>query len=114
MVFILVCYDQVLFLELRKLEKLAEDGVFEVNWLMELLRELIEAIFVWISSNKEIWAITEEKLTVQPSDNFKKVLVFVSFPILLREVMAVNVFKSSTCISSAYSYLFLTFGFLHN
>lgn len=80
MVFILVRYDQVLFIELRKLEKLAEDGVFEVNWLMELLRELIEAIFAWISNNKEIWAITEE-MTVQPSENFKKVLVccFFSF-----------------------------------
>lgn len=70
---------QVLFLELRKLEKLAEDGVFEVNWLMELLRELMEAIFVWISGNKEIWAITEEKLTVQPSDNFKKLILDMQF-----------------------------------
>ncbi|KAE7997868.1 hypothetical protein FH972_002465 [Carpinus fangiana] len=51
---------------------------FQVNWLMELLRELIEAIFAWISNNKEIWAITEEK-TVQPSDNFKKFVLDVQF-----------------------------------
>jgi hypothetical protein len=76
MVFILVCYDQELFLELRKLEKLVEDGVFEVDWLMELLRELIEAINVWISNNKAIWAISKENFTVQHSDNFKKVYVF--------------------------------------
>lgn len=76
MVFILVSFDRVLFLELRKMEKLAEDCVFEVGWLMELLRELIEAIFVWISNNKEIYAIPEEGLTVQHSDTFKKVRYF--------------------------------------
>ncbi|KAF2314723.1 hypothetical protein GH714_030175 [Hevea brasiliensis] len=51
---------QVLFLELRKLDKLTEFNVFEVDWLMELLRELIESIFVWISNNKDIWKTNEE------------------------------------------------------
>ncbi|XP_038718564.1 exocyst complex component EXO84B-like isoform X2 [Tripterygium wilfordii] len=47
---------QVLFLELRKLCKLAEENVFELDWLIELLRELMEAIFVWTTNNKEMWA----------------------------------------------------------
>ncbi|CAK7349319.1 unnamed protein product [Dovyalis caffra] len=59
---------QVLFLELRKLGKLTEDDVFEVDWLMELLRELIEAIFVWISNDKEIWENNEEQLNFQHPD----------------------------------------------
>lgn len=70
---------QELFLELRKLEKLVEDGVFEVDWLMELLRELIEAINVWISNNKAIWAISKENFTVQHSDNFKKFILDMHF-----------------------------------
>ncbi|OMO54131.1 hypothetical protein COLO4_36582 [Corchorus olitorius] len=58
---------QVLFLELRKVDKLSEDNVFEEDWLMELLRELIEAIFSWIANNKEMWRSTNENLPVQLS-----------------------------------------------
>lgn len=61
---------QGLFSELRKLEKLAEDNVIEEDWLMELLRELMEAIFVWISNHEEIWTITDEDLTDQHSNDF--------------------------------------------
>ncbi|KAG2719270.1 hypothetical protein I3760_03G259800 [Carya illinoinensis] len=50
-----------------------------ICWLMELLRELIEAIFVWISNNKEIYAIPEEGLTVQHSDTFKKFALDMQF-----------------------------------
>ncbi|KAK8688562.1 hypothetical protein V6N13_087323 [Hibiscus sabdariffa] len=39
---------QVLFFELRKVDKIDEDNVFEEDWLMKLLRELIEAIFSWM------------------------------------------------------------------
>ncbi|XP_020539035.1 exocyst complex component EXO84B isoform X1 [Jatropha curcas] len=60
-------FFQLLFLELRKLDKLAEDNVFEVDWLMELSRDLIKAVFIWISNNKEIWEI-KENLTFQHSD----------------------------------------------
>ncbi|XVF32346.1 hypothetical protein REPUB_Repub17cG0074000 [Reevesia pubescens] len=59
---------QVLFLELRKVDKLAEDNVFEEDWLMELLRELIKAIFSWIVNNKEIWRNMKENAPVQLSD----------------------------------------------
>lgn len=64
---------QVLFLELRKLEKLSEDNIFEVDWLLELLRELIEAVFVWVSNNKENWDIDGENMTVELPLNFKQV-----------------------------------------
>ncbi|KAH1081468.1 hypothetical protein J1N35_021229 [Gossypium stocksii] len=59
---------QVLFLELRKVDKSDEDNVFEEDWLMELLRELIAAIFSWIVNNKEIWRNTQEDSPVQLSD----------------------------------------------
>ncbi|TYH43789.1 hypothetical protein ES332_D11G150900v1 [Gossypium tomentosum] len=59
---------QVLFLELRKVDKIDEDNVFEEDWLMELLRELIAAIFSWIVNNKEIWRNTQEYSPVQLSD----------------------------------------------
>ncbi|XVF81029.1 hypothetical protein PTKIN_Ptkin15bG0123600 [Pterospermum kingtungense] len=59
---------QLLFLELRKVDKLAEDDVFEEDWLMRLLRELIETIFSWIANNKEIWRNTEENSPGQLSD----------------------------------------------
>eukprot|EP00257_Ricinus_communis_P020106 XP_015579265.1 exocyst complex component EXO84A [Ricinus communis] len=56
---------QVLFLELRKLNKLSEDDIFEAKWLMQLIRELIEAIFAWISSNKKIWETDKGDLNFQ-------------------------------------------------
>ncbi|KAL6271371.1 hypothetical protein ACE6H2_028282 [Prunus campanulata] len=70
---------QVLFLELRKLEKLSEDNIFEVDWLLELLRELIEAVFVWVSNNKENWDIDGENMTVELPLNFKQFVLDVQF-----------------------------------
>ncbi|TXG63872.1 hypothetical protein EZV62_010866 [Acer yangbiense] len=71
---------QVLFLELRTLNKLAEDNVFESDWLMELLSELIEAIFVWISNNyKQIWTATEEDLISQDSDVYNQFVLDIHF-----------------------------------
>lgn len=66
-----------MFSELRKLEKLAEDNFIEVDWLVDLLRELMEAIFVSISSNKEIFTINEEYLTDQHSGDFMQVYMLV-------------------------------------
>ncbi|XP_062024913.1 exocyst complex component EXO84B-like isoform X1 [Rosa rugosa] len=63
---------QVLFLELRKLEKLSEDNVFEVDWLIELLGEIIEAVFVWISNNKEFRDINKENMTEDHPLAFKQ------------------------------------------
>lgn len=73
MVFILICYKQVLFLELRKVDKIDEDNVSEEDWLIELLRELIVAIFSWIVNNKEIWRNTQEGSPVQLSDIISQV-----------------------------------------
>lgn len=69
---------QVLFLELRKIEKLDEENVFEVNWLMGLLREMMESMFIWVSKNKEINATTEENMSLQ-TDEAKQVSDFPPF-----------------------------------
>lgn len=66
----------MLFLEMRKLDKLIEDSIFRPDWLMELLRELIEAIFLWASNNKEIWETNEENQKVQQSDIINQVCIF--------------------------------------
>ncbi|KAL0459367.1 UNVERIFIED_CONTAM: hypothetical protein Slati_0563900 [Sesamum latifolium] len=49
-----------LYLELKKLEKLAEDDLVDVNWLMNLLREVTSATFEWKSSKSTIWKIDQE------------------------------------------------------
>lgn len=44
---------------MRKLEKLAEEN-FNEDWLMDYLRDLVEAMFVWISRNEETWEIPKD------------------------------------------------------
>ncbi|XP_029125367.1 exocyst complex component EXO84B-like [Cajanus cajan] len=63
---------QVLFLELRKIERLEEENVFEVNWLVGLLRELMESMFIWISTNKKM-------LTSSQTDEAKQFILDVQF-----------------------------------
>ncbi|KAK8565266.1 hypothetical protein V6N13_020387 [Hibiscus sabdariffa] len=69
---------QVLFFELRKVDKIDEDNFFEEDWLMELLRELIEAIFSWMVNNKEIWR-NKENSPVQLSDIVSQFVLDVHF-----------------------------------
>ncbi|XP_004292228.1 PREDICTED: uncharacterized protein LOC101306406 [Fragaria vesca subsp. vesca] len=69
---------QVLFLELRKLENLSEDNVFEVEWLIKLIGDLIEAVFVWISNNKEFWD-TNVDMTEDHPLAFKQFVLDVQF-----------------------------------
>lgn len=69
---------QVLFLELRKIEKLEEENVFEVNWLMELLREVMVCMFIWVSKSKKINATTEEHVSLQ-TDEAKQFIMDVQF-----------------------------------
>ncbi|XP_027189164.1 exocyst complex component EXO84B-like isoform X3 [Cicer arietinum] len=69
---------QALFLELRKIEKLEEENVFEGNWLMELLREVMVSMFIWLSKNKEMNATTEEKVSLQ-TDEAKQFILDVQF-----------------------------------
>lgn len=94
MALVLLSHDQVLFLELRKLEKLSEDNVFEVDWLLELLGELMEAAFIWISNNKEIWDSNEENMTAEHLLDLKQVCVpFLSlFPYFWRSASSLVLF----------------------
>lgn len=64
-------------MELRTVNKHAEENVFEPDWLMELLREVVQTLFLWISNNKEMRALTEEDLTRQNSDVYDQVYVFI-------------------------------------
>ena len=67
---------QALFLELRKLEKLAE-GNIEMEWLMEFFQALMEARFAWSKNNKDIWTTSEDDLIVQHPVNFKQVYIYI-------------------------------------
>ncbi|XP_028765490.1 uncharacterized protein LOC114723476 [Neltuma alba] len=59
---------QFLFLEMRKLEQLAEGNVLEVDWLTDLLREMMESIFIWVSQNKNILGSAEENTSSEHDD----------------------------------------------
>ncbi|CAI0386187.1 unnamed protein product [Linum tenue] len=80
---------QGLFLELKKLEKLAEDQVFESSWVMDLISELIDAVFVWISKNKKIWEMDEQVST--SSEGLKQFVLDMHF---LREITKLGVYFS--------------------
>lgn len=58
------------------MERLAESDVFEKEWLVEILKELIEALFICISNEKEIGDTKEENLTAENSLTYKQVLDF--------------------------------------
>ncbi|KAL5990404.1 hypothetical protein ACLOJK_011304 [Asimina triloba] len=65
--------SEVLFLQLRELEKLAKDIFVGVDWLLEeLLKELMEALFVWLLNNQEFWTGTRESSIMQQSSNFNQ------------------------------------------
>ncbi|KVI12349.1 hypothetical protein Ccrd_009231 [Cynara cardunculus var. scolymus] len=68
--------DHVLFLELRKVEELAEDNVAEFDWLVNLLTELVQTTFDWISINGET-RITHDNAdtTDQQSDRLTQVTI---------------------------------------
>ena len=64
---------KTLFLELRKIERLAASNIFDKEWLSEILRELVETIFVWISTNKDMWTTSDENSTPENSIICKQV-----------------------------------------
>nr|POE57317.1 exocyst complex component exo84c [Quercus suber] len=67
---------------------------------MELLKELIEAIYVWISNNKAIWATSEENFSAQHSDNFKRFVLDMHF---LEEIaMRGGYFSNNTLVLVTY------------
>ncbi|KAD3068549.1 hypothetical protein E3N88_36429 [Mikania micrantha] len=71
---------QILFMEVRKVEELAEDNIVEFDWLVSLLTELIETTFEWISKNGENW-VTHNKIdtTDQESDRMTQFALDMQF-----------------------------------
>lgn len=51
---------QALFLQLRKLEDLSKSIFIDKDGLVDkLLKELMEAVILWLSENQEFWENTE-------------------------------------------------------
>ncbi|KAI4301060.1 hypothetical protein L6164_034377 [Bauhinia variegata] len=71
-------FFQIFSLELRKLEQLTEENIFEVDWMTGLLRDLIESIFIWVSKNKEIHSTAKENMNSE-SDDSKQFILDVQF-----------------------------------
>nr|GMD20108.1 exocyst complex component EXO84A-like [Ipomoea batatas] len=69
---------QEFYLELRRLKKHAEDHFIDLDWLTDILKELMEAIFLWISS-EEIWEISKEHLSDQNCGNFTQLKLDLHF-----------------------------------
>ncbi|KAL2487895.1 Exocyst complex component EXO84A [Forsythia ovata] len=63
-----------LYIELKKLQKLAGDDYVDNDWLMALLEELVGATFAWISSKSEIWTISKEDLADHCTDFMQFIL----------------------------------------
>lgn len=73
-IFILENDNQVLFLQLRQLEKLAREVFVGRDWEVEdLLRELMEAVFFWLSNNKEFCTVTGESAVAEQSSGLEQV-----------------------------------------
>eukprot|EP00268_Persea_americana_P063468 TRINITY_DN8236_c0_g1_i11.p1 TRINITY_DN8236_c0_g1~~TRINITY_DN8236_c0_g1_i11.p1 ORF type:complete len:636 (-),score=181.13 TRINITY_DN8236_c0_g1_i11:956-2863(-) len=70
---------QVLFLQLRQLEKLAREVFVGRDWeVKDLLRELMESVFFWLSNN-EFWTIDGESSVAEQSNGFEKFLLDMQF-----------------------------------
>ena len=71
--------NQVLFLQLRQLEKLAREVFVGRDWeVKDLLRELMESVFFWLSNN-EFWTIDGESSVAEQSNGFEKVYKMLFF-----------------------------------
>ncbi|XP_026389417.1 exocyst complex component EXO84B-like [Papaver somniferum] len=73
---------QVLFLEMRGLKNLVRQiFVTEVWRVEELLKELMETVFVWLSNCQDFWKAIEDKSTinVQQSRGFEQFIVDMHF-----------------------------------
>ncbi|KAK9146332.1 hypothetical protein Sjap_006235 [Stephania japonica] len=71
---------EMLFQELRNVDKLGKEVYYGANWLLEeLLTELTANIFLWLSSNEEFWKVIEDNSTLQHSDGFWKFALDVQF-----------------------------------
>ncbi|KAK9083094.1 hypothetical protein Scep_029565 [Stephania cephalantha] len=69
---------EMLFQELRNVDKLGKEVYNGANWLLEeLLTELMANIFLWLSSNEDFWKVIEENSTLQHSDGFWKISLII-------------------------------------
>lgn len=75
---------QEFYLELRRLKKHAEDHFIDLDWLTYIIKELIEAILLWIS-REEIWEVSKEHLSEQTCGNFIQVFLVSPLRIYLSE-----------------------------
>lgn len=102
---------QAMFFELKRLEKLGEGNVVEVDWLMELLGDLLEANLVWTLNNKEIWMAFENDSP--HSSDFKQISLDIQFLIEIAKFggyCTENIMNASTTLLSHMESVFLSAG----
>ncbi|KAL0304989.1 UNVERIFIED_CONTAM: hypothetical protein Sangu_3058700 [Sesamum angustifolium] len=101
-----------LYLELKKLEKLAEDDLVDVNWLMNLLREVTYATFEWMSSKSTIWKIDQQNFAEHRTD-FMQFVLDTQFLVEIARCggyLSENAINVSTDIISRIEASFVSFG----
>ncbi|KAL8547909.1 hypothetical protein ACS0TY_007281 [Phlomoides rotata] len=103
-----------LYLEVKKLEKLAEDDCLDMNWLVCLFREMMDAVFEWISSKSEIWTISEENV-VDNRTKFIQLILDSQFLVEIGrrgEYLSDNTIKISKDIASRLEASFISAGLI--
>ncbi|KAL0383646.1 UNVERIFIED_CONTAM: hypothetical protein Scaly_0651900 [Sesamum calycinum] len=101
-----------LYLELKKLEKLAEDDLVDVNWLMNLLREVTYATFEWMSSKSTIWKIDQQNFAEHRTE-FMQFVLDTQFLVEIARCggyLSENAINVSTDIISRIEASFVSFG----
>ncbi|KAI3801094.1 hypothetical protein L1987_29196 [Smallanthus sonchifolius] len=106
---------QILFLEVRKVEELAEDNIVEFDWLASLLTELIETTFDWISKNGENWMTRDTNDTTdQQSDRLTQFALEMQFLVemaLRGGYLTNNIINRSTGLVSQMESVIVSSGF---
>lgn len=69
---------QEFYLQIRKLQKFAEDNYIAHDWLMELLKDLLIGIFTWISSRIRMLN-ANDNFTEQQLNSFKQLILDIQF-----------------------------------
>ncbi|KAL0435561.1 UNVERIFIED_CONTAM: hypothetical protein Sradi_0264000 [Sesamum radiatum] len=103
---------QELYLELKKLEKLAEDDLVDVNWLMNLLRDVAYATFEWMSSRSTIWKIDQQNFAEHRTE-FMQFVLDTQFLVEIARCggyLSENAINVSTDIISRIEASFVSFG----
>lgn len=103
----------MLFLELRKLERLAEGNDFEKEWLLEILREIVETIFIQISKNKENWATKDDNSTTEHSIMYKQVATYFLSCNFVQQLLFLCTFFSTPISMVLYFHSFKKFSFCY-